>query len=90
MLETSNFLEVEDENGQVIKMEILFTFDSDEYNKKYVVYFDAENDEAEDIFVSEYDEEGNLFPIENEKEWDMIEEVINTFMEDEEDEEIEN
>ncbi|MGN1275893.1 MAG: hypothetical protein ACI4UK_02740 [Floccifex sp.] len=32
-----------------------------------------------------YDEQGNLYPIQSDEEWDMVEEVINTFVEDEED-----
>ena len=31
-----------------------------------------------------YDDKGNLFPIESDEEWSMVEEVINTFVEDEE------
>ena len=38
-----------------------------------------------DVYASRYDAEGNLLPIETDEEWDMVEEVINTFAEDEED-----
>ena len=31
-----------------------------------------------------YDDKGQLIPIETEAEWEMVEEVINTFVEDEE------
>lgn len=80
----SNCLYVKDENGNEKKFIIIFTFDSDETKKQYVVYQDPEGSET-DVFASIYDEEGNLYPIESEEEWDMVEEVINTFAEDEED-----
>ena len=36
-----NQLTVIDENGNELLCEILFTFDSDDYNKSYVVYYPA-------------------------------------------------
>ena len=79
----SNCLYVKDENGQEKKMIILFTFDSEDYHSQYVVFQDPELEE-ENVYASKYDEQGNLLPIETEEEWDMVEEVINTFVEDEE------
>lgn len=79
----SNCLYVQDENGNEKKMTILFTFDSDDYQKQYVVFQDADHD-SEEVYASCYDDKGNLFPIESEDEWNMVEEVINTFVEDEE------
>ncbi|MBP3852007.1 MAG: DUF1292 domain-containing protein [Erysipelotrichaceae bacterium] len=78
----SNCLYVKDENGQEKKMIILFTFDSEDYHSQYVVFQDPELEE-ENVYASKYDEQGNLLPIETEEEWDMVEEVINTFVEDE-------
>ena len=78
----SNCLYVKDENGQEKKMIILFTFDSEDYHSQYVVFQDPELEE-ENVYASKYDEQGNLLPIEIEEEWDMVEEVINTFVEDE-------
>ena len=80
----SNCLYVQDENGNEKQFIILFTFNSDETKKQYVVYQDPDGDAA-DVFASIYDDEGNLYPIETEAEWEMVEEVVNTFAEDEED-----
>lgn len=80
----SNCLYVKDENGNEKKFIILFTFDNDETKKQYVVYQDLQNDSG-DVYASIYDDKGNLYPIESDEEWDMVEEVINTFVEDEED-----
>lgn len=64
-------------------MIILFTFDSEDYGRQYVVFQDPDGEETE-IFASAYTDEGDLMPIESEEEWEMVEEVINTFADDEE------
>ena len=92
--ESERYFTVSDANGKTIEYEILFTFDSDDYNKSYVVYYPvgAEHEDADgnvDLHVSAYipsnnNEGGELLPVETDAEWDMIEEVINTFLADEE------
>jgi uncharacterized protein YrzB (UPF0473 family) len=78
----SNSMYVKDEQGNDKRMIILFTFDSDDYGKQYVVFQDPEN--VEEIFASAFNEQGELLPIESDEEWDMVEEVIATFTDDEE------
>lgn len=80
----SNSLYVKDENGNEKRMTILFTFDNEVTNKQYVVFQDPELETGE-VYASAYDDKGQLLPIESEEEWEMVEEVINTFVEDEED-----
>ncbi|HLU23070.1 DUF1292 domain-containing protein [Lederbergia graminis] len=84
---------VVDENGNEELYEILFTFDSEEFNKSYVLYYPvgADEDENEEIEIhasayvqNEDGAEGNLQPIETDEEWDMIEEMLNTFLDEEE------
>ncbi|MFT8318331.1 MAG: DUF1292 domain-containing protein [Sporolactobacillus sp.] len=83
-------------DGEENLFDVLFYFDVPETEKSYVVCSpveeadpDEETDEDE-VFAFRY-EEGNdgeefkLFPIETDEEWDMVEEMINTFS-DEEDE----
>ncbi|MEY8308704.1 DUF1292 domain-containing protein [Erysipelotrichaceae bacterium 51-3] len=79
----SNSLYVKDEDGNEKRMIILFTFSSDDYGKSYVVFQDPENETGE-IYASAYNDDGELLPIETDEEWDMVEEVINTFVSDEE------
>lgn len=79
----SNSLYVKDENGNEKRMTILFTFDNEVTKKQYVVFQDPEQDEDE-VYASAYDENGQLLPIETDEEWKMVEEVINTFVEDNE------
>ncbi len=78
----SNSLYVKDEDGNEKRMIILFTFDSADFGKQYVVFQDPDNDSGE-IFASAYTDDGELIPIESDEEWDMVEEVINTFASDE-------
>lgn len=80
-----------DEEGNEVLHDILFTFDSEDYGKSYVLCYPAGIPEGEDVELQafSYEEsedgmEGSLNPIETEEEWDMIEEVLNTFLDDEE------
>lgn len=84
-----------DEEGNEQLFEVLFTFESEEFGKSYVLYFPvgAEEDENEEIEIhassfiqNEEGEEGDLQPIETEEEWDMIEEMLNTFLDEQEEE----
>ena len=78
----SNTLYVKDENCKEVAMEILFTFANEEMGKQYVVFVDP-NDDSGEVFASCYDDEGNLLPIESESEWEMVEEVLGAFNEEE-------
>ncbi|MDH5160222.1 DUF1292 domain-containing protein [Heyndrickxia oleronia] len=84
-----------DEDGNEQLHEVLFTFESEEFGKSYVLYFPvgAEEDDNEEIEIhassfiqKEVGEEGDLQPIETEEEWDMIEEMLNTFLDEQEEE----
>ena len=82
MLEETNKLFIKDENGKEIAYDILFTFENEQLNKKYVLFVDPQDEEGE-VFASCYDDEGHLLPIETDEEWEMVEEVLGAF--DEED-----
>jgi uncharacterized protein YrzB (UPF0473 family) len=94
--ENHQHITVVDEDGNEQLFEVLFTFESDEFDKSYVLYYPigADEDENEEIEIHassytqlENGEEGDLQPIETEEEWDMIEEMLNTFLDEEEDNE---
>ncbi|MED3562534.1 DUF1292 domain-containing protein [Bacillus xiapuensis] len=90
-----NHITVVDDNGNEQLCEVLFTFDSEEFGKSYVLYYPVgEEDEEEDIEIhasaftpTEDGEDGELMPIETDEEWDMIEEMLNTFLEEQDEEE---
>lgn len=72
---------VNDENGNEIECEVLFTFESDETKKNYMVYTDNTTDEEGNtkVYASIYtpgEETTNLLPIETEKEWKIIETIL--------------
>lgn len=75
-----NKLTVIDENGTEIEMTILFTFESEEFGKQYVFYFD-EQDESGEVYVASYtdDVQGGLTQVEDDAEWELITEVFETF-----------
>ena len=80
-----------DEEGNEILCEILFTFESEEFNKSYVLFYPIADADGEDIEVmaAAYSPtengEGELLPIETDEEWDLIEDVLAQFDESEED-----
>lgn len=84
-----------DEKGQEHVCEVIFTFESEDYGKSYVLYHVLDNepeneDEEIEIFASSFvpsedGEDGDLMPVESDEEWEMIEEVFGTFL-DEQDE----
>ena len=83
----NNTFKVINEEGREIVCDILFTFDSEETNKSYIVYTDNTKDEAGNIqvFASIYDpkqESPKLDPIETEQEWKIIETILNTLQEE--------
>ena len=73
--------------GKEIRCEILFTFDSEDFGRSYVVYTDHSLDEdgQERIYASIYDPTGadlSLREIKSKAEWDMIDYVLNTLDEE--------
>lgn len=76
-----------DEKGNEIVYDVLFTFESEETNKNYIVYTDQSKDEKGNIqvYASIYDPENpnsKLEPIETEKEWKVIETILETLQEE--------
>ena len=76
-----------DENGNEQLFKELFTFDYDDYGKSYIFIYPAEQENDDSVDIQAYiiaDNEDNdgqdLVPIEDDKEWDMVEEVLNTFL----------
>lgn len=68
-------------DGKEVAMDILFTVDNDKTNKKYVIFQDP-NDESGEVYAYSYDDDGNLTGIETDEEWEMIEEVLGAFCEE--------
>ena len=83
----NNTFKVINNEGQEVVCDILFTFDSDETKKSYIVYTDNSKDESGNIqvFASIYDpkqENPRLDPIETDAEWKIIETILDTLQEE--------
>lgn len=85
-----------DDQGNEEVYRILFTFEAEEYGKSYVLLYRAADEINAEVEVHAFsytpDENGDvtsgdLEPIETNDEWDMIQEVLNTFSADDQSEE---
>lgn len=70
-----------DKEGNKTECDVLFTFESDETHKNYIVYTDNSIDEHGNtrVYASIYDPKTpgtSLMPIESEKEWKIIETIL--------------
>jgi uncharacterized protein YrzB (UPF0473 family) len=82
-----NTFKIIDKDGKEIEFEILFTFESDETNKNYMVYTDNTTDEEGNIkvYASVFNpnaEPLELLPVETEREWKVIETIITSIEEE--------
>ena len=80
MEEKMTFKVVNDE-GKEVECEVLFTFESDETKKNYIFYTDNTLDEEGNtkVYASIYnpdEDENKLLPIETDKEWKIIETIL--------------
>lgn len=80
-MDLMNTMYVQDETGKEVKMQILFTFEAN--GKSYVLFQNPEDSDGE-VFASCYDDQGSLLPIETDEEWEMVEEVLGSFIEERE------
>ena len=87
MKEEQMKFKVIDDKEKEIECEVLFTFESDETGKNYIVYTDNTTDEQGNtkVYASIYtpnEENLNLTAIETEKEWKIIETILNELQEE--------
>ncbi|MBE6130726.1 MAG: DUF1292 domain-containing protein [Erysipelotrichaceae bacterium] len=90
MEQNENKIIIVDEQGRERVCEILFTYQHPETEKNYVVLYpidELDSDEEEmDLFAYSFieneDGDGELFTLETDEEYDMINEVIDQFYED--------
>lgn len=89
--DNDRLLTIVDEEGNEELYEILLTFESEEFEENYVLLYPsgASEDEEVEVLAFTYEEPeddnlvGELGEIESDEEWDMIEEVLGAFIEDE-------
>ena len=71
---------IKDDQGNEHLVEILFTYEHDERKKKYVFFYEKNN--PDEVIAMEYNDNGELLEIESDEEYEEVEEVFNTFMEE--------
>ncbi|MBR4618900.1 MAG: DUF1292 domain-containing protein [Bacilli bacterium] len=81
------FFTMINEQGEEIRYDVLFTFDSEDTNKSYIAYTDNTYDNKGNIsvYASTYDKsspEMKLGEIETEQEWKVIETILNTIQQE--------
>lgn len=86
-MEERNTFTVIDNDGKEVTCEVLFTFESEETKKNYIVYTDNTTDEEGNIrvYASIYNPEGestDLTPIETDREWKIIETILESIQEE--------
>jgi len=87
MQPTDGQLTIIDGDGNEKLCQILFTLDSEEFEKKYVVFYPIEKVEDDDeqielmaaIYVEGPDGTGELSQVETDEEWEMLEEAVRQY-----------
>lgn len=82
-MEDNNRMIITDDSGQEREVEILFTFDDEKNGKSYVLFTDPQDPDG-NVFAYTYDEDGNMEEVTDEKEFEMCQEVLGAFQDDEE------
>ena len=83
--EEPEIIYIPDEEGNEEEFEVIMKFEVDGSDQKYmmVVPLTGENDEEDEVYAFRYEEEGDdlkLYTIEDEEEWNMVEETFNTLL----------
>ncbi|WP_290032826.1 DUF1292 domain-containing protein [Ligilactobacillus cholophilus] len=90
--QNENLITLVDDQGNESLYEILFTFESEDYGKSYILLIPAgsEPEEQVDVLAFAFDPnndgdatDAELYDIESDEEWDMVEGVLDTFLNDE-------
>ncbi len=86
-MDKKNIFTVINDEGKEVECEVLFTFDSEETKKSYMVYTDntTDSDGNVKVYASVYDPKGDnteLLPIETEREWKIIETILESIQEE--------
>jgi len=79
---------IPDDEGNEEEFEVIMKFEVDGSDSKYmmVVPVETTDDEADEVYAFRYEEDGDdlkLFIIEDEEEWNIVEETFNTLVEEE-------
>ncbi|MDO3679284.1 DUF1292 domain-containing protein [Paenibacillus ehimensis] len=92
--EEPEIIYIPDEEGNEEEFEVIMKFEVDGSDKKYMMVVPVDADEESDeVYAFRYEEDGDdlqLYTIEDEEEWNIVEETFNTLMDEFDDEEEES
>jgi len=90
--EEPEIIYIPDEEGNEEEFEVIMKFEVDGSDSKYMMVVpleEADDEESDEVYAFRYEEDGDdlqLFTIEDEEEWKIVEETFNTLMAELEDE----
>lgn len=92
LAEEAEIICIQDEDGKDVEFEVIAKFEVDDSDAKYmmVVPLEGEDDDVDDVYAFRYEENGDdltLHTIEDEDEWNIVEETFNTLIAEMEQEE---
>lgn len=79
-MEDKTFTIIDKDTGEEKVMKILFTYENPERHAQYVFLYSE--DKPNDFVAYRYDDENNLYILEDSEEYKEIEEVFNAYFED--------
>ena len=90
-----NKFKIIDKKGKEVEFEVLFTFESDETKKNYMVYTDNSKDKDGNtkVYASVFEPNKDpleLLPVETEREWKVIETILESIQSENKKEKEEN
>jgi uncharacterized protein YrzB (UPF0473 family) len=80
-LKNDNEMVVTDSEGKEHLMHILFTYDNEERGCSYVFFYEV-GDNEENVMVMRYTADGELEEIDDDEEYDEVDEVFNAWQDD--------
>jgi uncharacterized protein YrzB (UPF0473 family) len=86
--EEPEIIYIPDEEGNEEEFEVIMRFEVDGSDKKYMMLIPveaAEQEESDEVYAFRYEEDGDdlqLFTIDDEEEWNIVEETFNTLMDE--------
>ena len=86
-MDKENIFKIKDKDGKELTFEVLFTFESNETKKNYMVYTDNTKDKDGNVrvYASVFTPDSDpleLLPIETEREWKVVETILNSIQEE--------
>lgn len=85
LYEEPEIIYIPDEDGNEEEFEVVMKFEVDDTGEMYmmVVPLISENEDEDEVYAFRYEEDGDdlkLYMIEDDEEWNMVEETFNTLL----------